>query len=150
MKTIIFSTDEKLIEEYRQQGEIVVAKDPIKTLKAMKVLGGKDEYKVVGEDKYVEVAQKMGYNKKEKASDEELIRLVGKLATEHEKQLKEKEVNYTGEIAKLRDNYEQKIKDLEQESAKLKNEFDEKINKLEQEKIEIKNTIKRIVYDEPD
>ena len=153
MKTIIFSTDEKLIEDCRKQGEIIVAKDPVKTLQAMKKLGTRDDYKVVGDDKYVEVAKKLGYNKdgievKEKEiTDEDLVKLVGELTTKHEIQLKKKAINYSNELTKLKSEYEQKIKELEQEKITAKKEFDEKVSRLEKEKNEIKDTIKKIVYE---
>ena len=140
MKTIIFSTDEKLIEEYRQQGEIVVAKNPVKTLQAMKKLGARDDYKVVGDDKYVEVAKKLGYNKIE-VPKETPIQTVGKLTSYYDQQLKDQEQDFNNKIAKLQGEtnefkklYNEKIKELEQKKTEL-----------EVERTKIKKAIKNAI-----
>jgi hypothetical protein len=138
MKTILFSTDEKLIEEYQKQGDVIIAKDPIKTLRAMKDLGGKEEYKVVGDDKYVKVAKDLGYNKPKETP----IQTVGKLTSFYEQQLKDQEEDFNNKILKLKEETEN-LKKIHQEKI---NELELKKNEIEDEKSKIKGVIKRIIY----
>jgi hypothetical protein len=131
MKTIVFSNDPKIIKQYGN--EVIVAKDPIKTLRAMKKLGSKEEYKVVGETKFVEYAVKLGFNKPEPKT-EPSVQTIGKLAALYEQQLKDKE-----------DEFKNKANEYDKKIVELKNEQDKKINELEKEKGLIKKTIKHIL-----
>ena len=142
MKVILFSTDEKLIEEYQKQGEVIIAKDPIKTLKAMKTLGSKEEYKVVGDDKYVKVAKDLGYNKEKKEKKDNTIQAVSKLTSFYEQQLKEQEEDFNNKILKLKEETD-KLKMVHEEKIK---ELELKKNEIEDEKSKIKGVIKRIIY----
>lgn len=149
LKTILFSTDPKVIEDYQKQGDVIIAKDPIKTLKAMKKLGNKEEYQVVGDDKYVEFSKRIGYNKPEKKipplTVSKLMSFYEDQLKEQEQQLKEQERDFADRIQKLktetdglRISYDKKVKELGQE-------FEQKKAELESEKTEIKDTIKNII-----
>lgn len=146
MKTIVFSTDSNLIENYQKQGEVIIAKDPIKTLKAMKQIASKEEYRVVGDMPYTEVAQKLGYSLLEEPAKEEpktaeepkepSIQVISKLTESFEQQLKEQEKEYEAKLLKVRGDYEEKIR-----------EYEDKLGKAEKEKNQIKKVVKKIVYD---
>lgn len=146
MKTIIFSTDKSVIEQYQKQGEVIIAKDPIKTLKAMKKLGNKDEYRVIGEDKYIEVAQKLGYNRVK--TEVVPVQTVGKLTSFYEEQLKRQEKDFNDKLEKLKNEtdglkemYGEKLGELEQKKIEL----EQKKTELEQERVKIKKAIKNAI-----
>ena len=144
MKTIVFAQpDSTLIQRLRREGrDFILAKDPVKTLKAMKKLNP-DKYTVLAEEsfnRHLVLAKQFGY-KEEKLE-----------------QLKSKEVDILEAIIEgVKRDYGDKHERLEQEYrnkenelvSRLTREHEEEMQKLEKEKQsvkKIKTLIKTQIY----
>ena len=136
-KTILFAQpNSPLIQQLQNEGRaFILAQDPIKTLKAMKKIQKRGEYSILADEnssKYLEVAQKMGYN----------IHKSSPLTEEKQKSLLENtlvtlkevyETKFKQESQKLEKEYETKLKTLQYESKNLEEEYEKKFKTIQEE-----------------
>ena len=159
MKTILFAQpNSPLIQQLQNEGkEFILAKDPIKTLKAMKKLQKRGEYEILGDSQarqYTELAKKMGYQECKKPTKEDetnnliLAKTITILNEGYNKKLEEERLKLENDKKLLSEDYDKRV-----EALKKKHDIDykEKSSDLEKEKIKlkkIKQEIKEKIYGE--
>ena len=158
MKTILFTDNQTLIQKLENEGrQFILAKDPIKTLKAMKKIQKRGEYTILGDDtnsKYVEFAKKMGYREFEEPSKDkffvETLTMLGEGYNKRlEGDLKRVEDDYKTKFELLQKEQEERLKMTEAQRKTTDEEYQKKITELDKEKDsikQIKTKIRKTIY----
>lgn len=158
MKTILFAQpNSPLIQQLQKEGrEFILAKDPIKTLKAMKKVQGRSNYTVLGDEesvKYLDLAKKMGYRDFQDSKKDFLIDTIAFLGEAYSKKMETEllraEKDYNNKFELLRNEAEQQVKMSAEEKNKNDKEYQKKVAELENQKESIrliKQKIKQTLY----
>lgn len=159
MKTILFTQpNSSLVQKLENEGrQYILAKDPIKTLKAMKKLQRRADYTILGDEessKYLDLAKKMGYQEfKEENKDRFFVETLTMLGEGYNKrveaELKRVEEDYKIKFDILSKDQEQRLKMSSEQQKATEDEYRLKIAEAEKAKESIKlikQKIKQQIY----
>lgn len=159
MKTILFvQPDSPLVQKLENEGrQYILAKDPLKTLQAMKKVQRRGDYTVLADEestKYLDLAKKMGYQEfKEESKDRFFVETLTMLGEGYNKrmesELKRIEEDYKTKFELLNKETIERTKMSLEEKERHDAEYQRKLTELENQKESIKlikQKIKQQIY----
>ena len=156
MKTILFTQpNSPLVQRLENEGKsYILAKDPIKTLRAMKKVQRRGDYTVLGDEesaKYLDLAKKMGYQEYQKKDFlADTITLMGEAYSKKmDTELKRVEDDYKTKFEILSKEQEQRLKMSADQQKATEDKYRLKIAEAEKAKEsikQIKQKIKQQIY----